>query len=141
MRIFTTRLTMCAAGAALASAPVAAEPIPFIHAPAKAEAPVRVEAALFAIDVVLPEAGKLSSLLVESGVSEGEAASAAALAEVQVDDHQACRVKLAMSRNPDNGAISLQRLVLSTAAAQTVIEQRGNGLRVISTAANRLRTA
>lgn len=102
---------------------------------------MRVEAALFAIDVTLPEAGKLSSLLVESGVSKGEAASAAALAEVQVDDHQACRVKLALSRNPDNGTISLQRLVLSTATAQTVIEQRSNGLRVVSAAAKRLRRA
>lgn len=131
-----------AAGAALAlSAPAGAEPLPVVRAPAKAEAPARVEAALFAIDVTLAEAARLSSLLIESGVGEGEAASAAALAQAQVDDRQACRVKLALSRNPDNGAISLQRLVLSTASAQTVIEQRSTGLRVISTAAKRLRTA
>lgn len=134
-------MTVCAAGAALAlAAPAAAEPLPLVQAPAKVEPPARVEAALFAIDVSLAEAGKLSGLLVESGVEQGEAASAAALAQAQLNDHEACRVKLALSRNPDTGAISLQRLVLSTAAAQTVIEQRSSGLRVISTTAKRLRT-
>jgi hypothetical protein len=139
MQSTLARIVLSAAVVLLPSA-LAAEPLKVVHAPAKDEAPVRVEAAMFDMDVDLSEAGALNELLLQSGVDAGSAASAASLAEGQVADHEPCRAKIGLARNTDTGAISLQRLVLSTAATQTVIEQRSGKLEVVSTAARKLRT-
>lgn len=102
---------------------------------------MRVEAAMFDLDVNLAEASSFNDFLVESGIEPGEAASAAALAQSQLDDEAPVRVKLGLSRSPDTGAVSLQRVVLATASTQTVIEQRGGKLRIVSSALRKQRLA
>lgn len=135
----SSRLVPFAAVAAFACASVSAEPLNFVHAPASKAAPASVEAAMFDFNVNLAQASELNDLLLQSGIEQGDAASAAALAEGQVDDKAAVRVKLGLSRNPDTGAVSLQRMVLSTAAVQTTIEQRSGKLRIVSSAPRKLR--
>lgn len=133
------RLAFVATAAWAFPTALAAEPFKVVREGAKDEAPARVEAAIFDLEASLFEAASLNGLLTQSGVDAGEAASAVALAETQVDDRDAVLVKLGLSRNPDNGTISLQRMTLSTADRQTVFEQRDGKLRVVSSATRKLR--
>ena len=63
------------------------------------------------------------------------------MAEGHLSAGAGCRVKLALARNPADGTVRVQRLVLSTASAQIIIERRGEQLRVISSSAAKLRIA
>ena len=135
-----SRLALVSAAAILTPVGVGAQAPDFVRAPAKNEAPARVEAAMFDLDANLADAGKLSNLLIQSGVAPAEAQSAAALAATQVADDVPVRTRIGLSRNPDSGALSVQRLTVSTASMQVVMEQRSGTLRVVSTAARKLRT-
>jgi hypothetical protein len=121
-----------------AAANVSAGPVHELTAPAKNEAR-RIEATMFDLNANLADVGQLRGMLIECGVSDGEASSVAALAQTAADEHAPLRVKLGLSRNPDTAMIGVERLTLSTAAAQAVIEQRAGKLRVVSTAPRKLR--
>jgi hypothetical protein len=99
-----------------------------------AEAPPQPkQAALYAIKLRLPEGRGLAALLLQAGVSQDDASLTARLAAGHLGDGSGgCEAKVELSRPIQGGITSLERVVLTTGGAETVIERRAGALTLAS---------
>ena len=120
-----------------AAVPAAAEPIPFLHAPSLETRAAPEQAAVFDLKLQLPEGRGLARLLLDQGVDQDDAALAARLAAGHLGDRQGgCTATVSISRDFSGSGLRLQRLVLATAAGQTVVERRNGELSITSATAD-----
>lgn len=108
----------------------AAEHSTFLRAPALAQPPAAKNAAQFQLKISLPEGRGLARALLDAGVNQHDAGTAARLAAGHLGMGEGgCFATISIERNP-SGGFSLMRVQLSTQARQTVIERRGSELTV-----------
>jgi hypothetical protein len=117
----------------IGATPAMASDAPMLLAPSSSVPPSPRLAGLFDLQLQLPEGRGLARLLLDAGVDEKDAASAARVAAGHLGDGSGgCTVKVALSRAAQGLGFSLQRLVLTTGAGQTIIERRAGSLTVVS---------
>lgn len=118
-----------AAGLALLSSPALAQsgPAPFLRAPAShPEAPQA--AAIFNLKLHLANGRGLVQSLLDTGVTKDDAQLAGRLAAAALNDKSGCSVTVSLSRGMDRDELRLERVVLVTAARQTILERRNGKL-------------
>jgi hypothetical protein len=115
----------------------AAEPLPFLHAPASAEvAPAPKLGVLYELRVRLPEGLGLARTLLDAGVNSDDAAAAARVAAGHLGDGLGgCDAKVSISRMSRDGELRVERISLVTTSGATVIERRQGRLTIASEAA------
>jgi hypothetical protein len=90
-------------------------------------------AALYALQLRLPEGRGLARLLLQAGVNRDDASAVARLAAGHLGDGLGgCEAKVELSRSIDGRSFRLERVELLTQAAQTVIERRHGELTIAS---------
>lgn len=129
----------CVAGSALFGATaVWADVGRFLNAPSSAVRPTPELAVQLELKIRLPEGRGLARLLLDSGVTQADAAAAARLAAGHLGDGaNGCSARIAVSRLAGSAGFRLERVTLYTDAAQTVIERREGELAIASQKANR----
>jgi hypothetical protein len=116
----------CSSGA------IAAEHAIFLNAPAVAGSPLPKLAVQFQLKLHLPEGKGLARLLIDAGVNQDDAATAAKLAAGHLGAGAGgCQAKVSVERSAD-GVYSVVRVQLVTEARETVIERRGAELTIAS---------
>jgi hypothetical protein len=89
---------------------------------------------MFELKLRLPEGRGLARLLLQAGVDRDDAAAAARLAAGHLgDDLGGCEAKVTISRSVEGGGLRLERVMLLTEAAQTIIERRQGELMLATT--------
>ena len=96
---------------------------------------------MFELKLRLPEGRGLARLLLDAGVASDDAAQAARLAAGHLGGGTGpwaggCDAKVEVSRTVDTSGLRLERLALSSADGQTLIERRGGQLTLTTTAAH-----
>jgi len=134
-KILCAAVATCMATAATAETQPA--PLPAVVTTAL---PVPRLATVFEIKARLAEGHGLSRMLLETGVSKEDAAEAARLAAGHCDDIGGCSASFSVSRQVDAG-LQLERVVLVSAAGQTVIERRHGRLALNPAAVDAKKTA
>lgn len=119
----------------------AAEPLPFLVAPASSAPPAPELAALYELKLRLSEGTGFARLLLDAGVNRDDAASAARLAAGNLGAGLGgCTAKVEISRAVESGGFKLERVTLLTQAGATIIERRQGKLTIASrTGATKLR--
>jgi hypothetical protein len=134
-------LVALAAGlAAFASSPASAQgdPVPFLVAPASGtQAPEA--AAVFNLKLHLANGRGLVQSLLDTGVTTDDAQLAGRLAASALKEKSGCAVTVSLSRGVDSNELRLVRVVLVTAATQTVLERRNGELTLAGQAASETR--
>lgn len=127
-----SRLALLLALVAVPGTAAAQEHAVFLNAPAEASLPMPKFAGQFQLKLQLPEGKGLAKALLDAGVNQDDAASAARLAAGHLGAGEGgCYAKISVERSAD-GNLNLMRVQLTTAARQTVIERRGSKLTVAS---------
>ena len=89
---------------------------------------------MFELELRLPEGRGLARLLLQAGVDCYDAAAAARLAAGHLGDEiGGCEAKVTISRSLEGGGLRLERVMLLTQAAQTIIERRQAQLMLATT--------
>ncbi|MEO7277909.1 MAG: hypothetical protein ABIW33_07800 [Sphingomicrobium sp.] len=131
----TAGLLACLMFAVVPSAANAA-PIPFLLAPSSNTAVGAQSAAVFDVKLRLAAGGGLARLLLDNGVSKDDAAMAARLAAGHLGEQAAgCSALVSIARSVGTDALRVERIILTTDTAQTVIERRSGELSLTSVAA------
>ena len=111
----------------------AAEPQPFLLAPASSAPPAPELAAIYALKVRLSEGRGLTRLLLDAGVNRDDAAAAARLAAGSLGAGLGgCTAKVEISRGVERSGFKLERVTLLTDAGATIIERRQGKLAIAS---------
>lgn len=132
---FRVACIVSAGASALATPSIAgaAEDAVFLNAPAAASSPSPKLAAQFQLKFNLPEGQGLARLLLDAGVNQDDAAKAARLAAGHMGAGVGgCSATVSIERSTGATAFDLVRVLLSSAAEQTVIERRGTELAIAS---------
>lgn len=133
LRLLVALLALSPAAGAAAELPRAA------IAPINSAAPFEL-AVQYELKVHLPEGRGLARSLLDVGVDSNDAALAARLAAGHMGAGSGgCEVKVSISRASQGSSFRVVRVLLLTAAGQTVIERRGGDLTIASEAAASLK--
>ncbi len=131
-RAMSMLIALLAVGAAMAVPADAATPAALLRielAPASTPAP-RL-AVMYRLKVQLPLGQGLARALIQTGVGEDDAASAAKLAAGHLGDGAGgCLANVSISRLADG--FRLERVALASAAGQTTIERRDGALAIVA---------
>ena len=110
----------------------------FRNAPMTGAAPAMRLAVQYELKLNLPEGGGLARVLVDAGIRQDDAVTAARLAAGHLGENTGGgQAKVSVSRSSRGEGFQLERVTLFTRADQTVIERRRGELAVTSRAANR----
>jgi hypothetical protein len=137
MKFRATKLVLAvAASCAWCAAAGAASPLEraiFLNAPAIGGSPAAKLAVQFQLKLRLPEGRGLARLLLDAGVGQEDAATAARLAAGHLGAGSGgCQAMVSVERNAQGGASSVVRVQLITDTRLTVIERRGTELTIAS---------
>ena len=138
MRRPTTFLAaaVCATAAIAPGSALAEEAPPSLRAVVTHVLPAPRLATVFELKLQLPQGRGLARLLLDAGVASDDAAEAARLAAGHLGDGSGgCVAKVEISRPLDAQGLKIERLVLSSAEGQTIIERRGGQLALTTSAA------
>lgn len=118
-----------AAGLLLVPTPALAsdDGAPFLHAPASGIEVPRA-AAIYNLKLHLANGGGLVQSLLDTGVTADDAQLAGRLAAGALKDKTGCAITVSLSRAVDNSGFRLERVLLVTAASQTILERRNGKL-------------
>lgn len=124
-------ITSFVAGLVLVSTPALAndDGAPFLHAPASGTEIPRA-AAIYNLKLHLANGRGLVQSLLDTGVMTDDAQLAGRLAASALKDKASCAVTVSLSRTVEADGFRLERVVLVTAASQTVLERRNGQLAV-----------
>lgn len=132
--IITLGLSVAVAGALLPAATYAAESAHFMNTPATGTPLSPNLAVQFDLKMHLPQGKGLARQLLDAGVNRDDAAAAARLAAGHLGDGTGgCDVKVSISRNMEAKNFTLERALITSPTAQTVIERRNGELTIAST--------